>query len=202
MHDGLTLGRMRLRHLFISVALVAFVLVVVGLISALRSFDPDPHRAVLNELEIPRAWELAHEETTLSIPPIDAASRVVRYYFVDADPTETVMPAQRMFVEAGFTIQTQLAPRDWCDDPPYDSKGLAVCPRKRIAPCSMNGPTGPTTCYFYASRGTECVTFRALDRGEMATYFRGLEGFHVSDPVRIVVSVADHYAGPVPCQGL
>jgi hypothetical protein len=68
-----------------------------------------------------------------------------------------------------------------------------------ITPCSTNGPNGPTTCYFYASRGEECVTVTVLDRGEMATYFRGMDAFHISDPFRIVVRVTDHYAGRLPC---
>lgn len=193
------LPHLTVRRLVIGLALVAFVLVAVGLTSALRSFDPEPHRAVLDELLIPRSWELAHEEIAQNIPPIDAASRVERYYLVDADPAEVVMPAERMFVEAGFTIEVQRAPRDWCDAPPYDATANVVCPEQVIAPCSTNGPSGPTGCYFSASRGQECVTVRVLDRGEMATYYRGMDDFHISDPVRIVVLVADHYAGPLPC---
>lgn len=188
----------RAGRLAVGLALVALAAVAVGLISALRSFDPEPHRAVLDELQLPDAWKLAHEEIVRNIPPIDAASRVERYYLVDADPAEVVMPAEDMFEAAGFTVEVQRAPRDWCDTPPYGPTP-AACPEKVIPPCSTNGPTGPMTCFLYASRGEECVTFRALDRGEMATYYRGLDGFHVSDPVRIVVLVTDHFAGPLPC---
>lgn len=191
------LPRLTVRRVVIGLALVAFVVAAVGVISALRTFDPEPHRAVLDELQIPDAWELAHEEIVQNIPPIAAASRVTRYYLVDADPTEVVVPAERMFVEANFTIEVQRAPRNWCDTP--ETAVPVICPEKVMEPCSTNGPTGPTTCYFYASRGQECVTFRALDRGEMQTYYRGMDDFHISDPVRIVVVVSDHYAGPLPC---
>jgi hypothetical protein len=102
-------------------------------------------------------------------------------------------------MRAGFTIEVQRAPRDWCDTRPLRATPTIVCPEKLIPPCWTNGPGGPTTCYFYASRGQECVTVHAFDRGEMATYYRGMVAFHVSDPLRIVVRVLNYYPGPRPC---
>jgi ATP:corrinoid adenosyltransferase len=49
------------------VALVAFVIVVVVWTAALRAMDPRPHRAVLDELQIPVDWELAHEEIVQNV---------------------------------------------------------------------------------------------------------------------------------------
>jgi hypothetical protein len=188
------------RRLVIGLTLVAAGLITVALVFMLRSFDPEPHRAVLDELQIPDSWELAHEEIVRNIPPIDAPSRVVRYYLVDAEPTELVRPVNSILAEAGFSTEIRRAPSDWCDSPWHSGQGSAPCPEKVIAPCSTNGPGGPTTCRLYASRGQECVLVTALDRGEAATYFRGMDAFHISDPVRIVVLVSDHYAGRLPCE--
>jgi len=188
----LTVGRVVL-----GLGIVAVVIVGVAWTSALRRLDPEPHRAVLDELQIPASWELAHEEVVQSIL---LGSRVERYYLVDADPSDVVLPAESVFTGAGFAIEIRRAAKDWCDTRPLRATPGIVCPEKVIPPCSTNGPTGPTTCYFYARRGQECVSVHAFDRGEMATYFRGMDSYHISDPVRIVVLLVDEYPGPFPCQ--
>lgn len=189
--------RLIVRRPILSLVLVALGLVGVWWIAVLHVTDPVPHQAVLDELPIPASWELAHEEILRNFWAIDTGSRVERYYLVDADPTAVVTPAERMLTEAGFTVDVRHAPPDWCDTPPYDS--AAVCPQKVISPCWTNGPNGPTTCHLSARRGEECIRVAALDRGEKAIYYRGMDQFHVSDPVRIVVMVIDVWSGPIPC---
>lgn len=188
----LTIGRVLL-----GLGIVAVVVIGIVWTSVLRSLDPAPHRAVLDELQIPTSWELAHEEIVQNVL---LGSRVERYYLVDADPSDAVSPAESMFTRAGFAIEIQRAPKDWCDTRPLRATPAIVCPEKVIPACSTNGLTGPTTCYFYARRGQECVTVHAFDRGEMATYYRGMDAYHISDPVRIVVLLVDSYPGPYPCR--
>lgn len=67
-------------------------------------------------------------------------------------------------------------------------------------PCSTNGPGGPTTCYLYAWRGTECVDIVLLDRGEVGAF----NGGQVSDPNRMVARLTDHFGpsgGQCPWRG-
>jgi hypothetical protein len=191
------LPRLTVGRVVLGLGIVAVVVIGIVWTSALRSLDPEPHRAVLDGLQIPTSWELAHEEIVQNVL---LGSRVERYYLVDADPSDVLSPAESMFAGADFAIEIRRAPRDWCDQRPLHATPALVCPEKVIPPCSTNGPTGPTTCYFYARRGQECVTVHAFDRGEMATYYRGMNSYHISDPGRIVVRLTDYYPGPSPCQ--
>lgn len=197
-HHAAMTPRLRLtrRRVVVGAALVALVVIAVEWTWALRTMDPEPHQAVLDELHIPVAWELAHQEIVQNIL---FGSRVERYYLVDADPTDVVSPAESILGAAGFTIEIQRAPRDWCDTRPLAATPAIACPEKAIPTCSTNGPGGPITCRLLADRGDECLAVTALDRGEMATYFRGRDAYHISDPVRIVVLVTDYYPGPSPC---
>jgi hypothetical protein len=152
---------------------------------------------VLDELQVPASWELAHEEVVQSIL---SGSRVVRYYLVDADPGDVVSPAESMFSGAGFAIEIRRAPRDWCDTRPPNATPALVCPERVIPTCSTNGPSGPMTCSFTAHRGQDCVAVTAWDRGQAAGPNRGADPYLISDPVRIVVRLTDYYPGPFPCQ--
>jgi hypothetical protein len=152
---------------------------------------------VLDELQVPASWELAHEEIVQSVL---FGSRVERYYLVDADPSDVVSPAASIFTRAGFATEIRRAPTDWCDTRPLNATPALVCPEQVIPPCSTNGPSGPMTCSFYARRGQECVAVDAYDRGEGAVYYRGMDAQVISDPIRIVVRLIDYYPGPFPCQ--
>jgi hypothetical protein len=161
----LTVGRVVLGLGVLAVAVIGIVW-----ISALRALDPEPHRAVLDALQIPTSWELAHEEIVQNIL---FGSRIERYYLVDADPNDVVSPAESMLTRAGFTTTIRRAPTDWCDTRPLRATPAGVCPEKVIPPCLTNGPTGPMTCSFEASRGQECMDVTAYDRGRMATCYTG-----------------------------
>jgi hypothetical protein len=170
-----------------------------GWVLAQRATDPTLHVAVLDELDVPPSWQLAHTEV---IQQILMGSRVERYLLVDADPTEVVAPVTEMLTKAGFVLDIWKAPRDWCDTRPLSATPALVCPIKLIPACSENGPGGPTTCFVTATRSEECLAVVALDRGQPASYSRGLVSYSVSDPVRIVVRVTDYYGGGLTCPGL
>jgi hypothetical protein len=183
--------------LFLIVGVLATV--IAGWVLVLKRTDPAPHVAVLDELDIPPSWELAHTEV---VQQFLLGSRVERYFLVDADPGDVVDPVTQMLTTAGFILDVRKGPSDWCDTRPLSATPALACPTRLIPPCSENGPGGPTTCWISATRGQECLSVVALDRGQSEPYFRGLVRYSVGDPVRIVVRITDHYGGGLTCPGL
>lgn len=171
-------------------AVLGLALLTIGLVwgCTLVVLDPASHVAVLDELAVPGSWDLAHTEVVKSMP---FGSRVERYFVVDADPDEVVDPATRLLATAGFTVEVDRAPRDWCDNRPLHATPEIVCPTKVTPPCRANG--GSTTCYLSASRGTDRLSIVVYDRGERASYFVGSEAHFVGVPDRIVVRVTVNY---------
>lgn len=129
--------------------------------------DTTHYVAVADELRAPQAWQFDHTDAIGN--PI-LGSRVDRYFLVDADPDQLVAPTTEMLQAAGFTLEVDQAPSDWCDTRPLGATPTLVCPTKIYPPCSTNGPGGPMTCYLTATRGGDEIYVVIFDRGERVSY--------------------------------
>ncbi len=179
MRDRL-MGSLGTLTLFVVVATMVFAC------AYLRN-DTSHFVAVLDELRAPQAWQLDHTDAIGN--PI-LGSRADRYFLVDANPDQLVLPASEMLAAAGFTVEVREAPLDWCDTRPLGATPRLVCPTKVIPPCSTNGPGGPMTCYLGAARGGDEIWLVIFDRGERVAYTLGSAGYTVGSPNLSVLRIS------------
>ncbi len=148
---------MRARRLLLF--LVAIVVVACGP-------DAAHYTAVLDDLHIPAAWQLAH--TTVEAPGAEidctplwgtgGCPSVARIYLVAGKPVAAYPEAKQMLVSAGFTLDLDSGPT--CDVP----------------------PSGPA-CVLFGVRGSDRVLVSLYNPGE------GPSGLGIAANDRVIVSV-------------
>ena len=148
--------------------------------------DPARYVAIIDELPVPPSWEPVH---TNAQRDFIIGTRADRYFLVDSDP-EAVVPTLKEVVQAsGFTIDTQFAPKDWCDTGPLDASPF-WCPTKIIDDCRANGTGGPISCSVQAVRGKDRLFMAISPRGSTFDYYVGSERHYVDNPNRSLLRIS------------
>jgi hypothetical protein len=147
--------------------------------------SPARYVAIIDELPVPSTWEAVHTDARGDF----MGTRVDRYFLVDADPEDAVPTLKDVVQASGFTIDTQFAPKDWCDTGPLDASPI-LCPTRIVDECHANGPGGPISCSVQAVRDKVRLFMAVSPRGSTFDYNVGSERRHLGDPNRSLLRIS------------
>ena len=90
---------------------LAIALLVVALAASCGSRGPgmEYYAELLESLEVPAGWELAHTAGLDSCFAVSECPRAHRYYFVSGLPEEHIAAARSLVTDAGFEIRSEFA---------------------------------------------------------------------------------------------
>lgn len=124
--------------------------------------DAAHYEAVLDELEVPAAWELVHTQMRAPGTEDDCSTlfpscpSVARFYLVDGEPIDAYPVAKQVVLDAGFELDEEIGP-------------------------DCNLPPGGAACVFYAVRGKDFIRVSILNPGD------DLDGLGIAEPDRTTV---------------
>ncbi len=148
------------------------LLVVIGaLVAACRVASADPYVEVLDSLEVPAGWELAHERvrepfgTNPCGPGLLDCPAAHRYYYITGEPSQAYPPAKALLVDAGFEVADEYVP---CDPPRSSafSCGLNATKSAIIVTVYVYEPGRDVEKLGIAREGVSIVELRAYGNSE------------------------------------
>jgi hypothetical protein len=183
------------------VAVVSALLLLVPVACVTLAFWPrDGGQFVptLDALTVPSTWKAVHTEVVDGDPIV--RERATRYYFVDADPVDSLQLAKQVASSAGFVVAPRVLSLNGCEDG-YQAWAMdGPCGPVVIDDCRSNGGLAPSCTvgalrWFAEGERVEQLFIDLQPRGSGFEVGKGEEQRWVSDPdlalIRITVNLVN-----------
>jgi hypothetical protein len=143
-----------------------------------------------DSLAIPATWELVHQRNDFD--DLIVRAKAVRFYLVDAEPTDTLDVVKQLARAGGFTVYRRQVSSDWCDPHPMDSVVVPCATRYREDCAASSGGT----CFVEAYRELdpdaeqlEHLWVSMTARGAILTVTVDGKPVRIEDPRRSLVTI-------------